>query len=307
MYNEGHKQSFLKKIKPKDLLAKELLASSERFEENNQKDICQFSIDELNQFLGEEIISKNKSLYRAVQTLKQYNRYCKHRQYNTTNACSKIKTDLVDEVHETLFASPLHLASQLDLVFSKITEDNVDMLIRCFLWMAFSEMDANDIPRVKRDNVDLMERCIIFGDRSYRIYEEAYKTFERVCTLQSFKVPIPKGHIYTNRSNPMMLLSGMERGEYRPELKLADFRARISAIAASSGIPFSYNTSRLSGMFYRVYCRERAGLIDDLEDEFWSFDGRGAKIDTPALERSIKRTRKGLLEKYKAWKKAFNV
>lgn len=307
MYNENHKQGFLKKIRSSDMLARQLFAASAPYEERYGKDICQFSADELDSFLREDFITGDMSLYRAVHVIKQYVRYCMHRKMDTETSYQKIKTDPVDEMRETLFASPLHLASKLDQAFSEIQEDNVDLLCRCFIWLAFAEMEDNGIAAVRRDDVDLMARAVHFNGRDYRIYEEAYPAFDRVYTLPSFKVFVQKGFMYQTRSNPDMFFSGMERGEYNPKLKLADFRARISAAAFSSGVPLSYNTIRMSGLFFRVYERERAGLVDDLESAFASFDARGAKTDGVATRQSTRRTTRGVFEKYSAWKKAFEV
>lgn len=307
MYNDKRKQGFLKKIRSRDALAKRLFASSALFEKKIDKDICLFDEDELNGFLREEFSRENDSLFQVVHILKQYARYCRHLHEEASDSYSKIKIDPVDEARETLFASPLHLASKLDLVFTDLNEDNVDILCRCFLWLAFAEMEDIDIVSVKRSDVDLASRNIHFEGLDYKIYEEAYKTFELACTLPSFKVSVQKGCLYQSRSNPDMLLGSMERGEYVPKLKLADFRARISAAGANSGVPLSYNSVRMSGLFYRVYERERAGLVGVLEDEFQSFDGRGAKTDGTALAKSVRRTRRGIVEKYKAWKKAFEV
>lgn len=308
MYNEHFKQGFIKKIRNNDPLSKQFFAVSGPLENQYGKDVSQFDEEELDRFLRGDLIAGKMSLYSIVQLLTQYARYCRHKKMPATDAYKSIKTDLVDEMRETMCASPLHLAKKLDRSFSAIEENNVDLLCRCFLWFAYAEMDLEDITAVRREDIDLMNRVIHFGGQDYRIYEEAYQAVRRVCELGSFRAQVYiNEYTYFERTHPEMFFSGKERGEYNPKSKQVDLRARISSATSAAWVPLSYSAVRMSGLFYRVYDLERAGAVKDPEDVLVPFDTRGGKAGSKASENNIKRTKQGIIEKYKAWKKAFTV
>ena len=313
MYNEQYKHGFLKKIKRRDPYAVQFFQIIAPYEETLDKDISAFDSDELTTLFSEQFGIKEFPTYRAVELLRQYNRHCEHwkdmLKDPITKAWGKIEYDLIDEYRVTMYASPTHLAAVMDRCFSPLEEENVDILCRCFLWLSYAEIDDEKIIRLKRQDIDVTARIIRVGDREYPIIHEAYPSLVTACTIPAFQMVVRKGTTYIDRPHPAMLFSSMERDQFDPDGKLKAMRAKLSAASVQCGASFSYNQVRLSGMFYRVYTRERAMLVTSPEKEFVYFDMRGRRSDAGVQSLSVKdrRTENEMQIKYKAWKAAFAV
>lgn len=305
MKYEQKKQSFLTKVKSRDPYARRLFREAIPYEEKFGKDLSQFDNLELLKFLEERFGTKELPLYRALEIVRQYCVFLRDMEPSPSKAWRWIKTDQVDELQATMYAGPLHLASVLDRVFSPLSEDSVDLLYRCYLWLAFAEVPNNIVPLLRRENVDMLNRRVIINGESFRIYEEAAPAFAKVKELDVFKVIEYKGDAYIPRKYPEMFFSFKERGEYNPEGKLKTMKIRLSDLSRETGATLNYSTVRSSGMFYRVFELERSMCIKSPDEALVSFDMRGsAKKNEGSADQ---RTTKNLLTRYAAWKKAFEV
>ena len=308
MRYEQQKQIFLTKAKSRDLLARRLFRDAIRYEEKFGKDLSQFDNLELQKFLEENYGTEEVPLYRAVEIVRQYCVFLENKgmvSEKPSGAWKWIHADQVDEARATMYAGPLHLASVLDRVFSPLSENSVDLLYRCYLWLAFAEVPNNIVPLLRRADVDLLNRRVIINGESFRIYEEAAPVFAKVKELDAFKVVEYKGDAYIQRKYPEMFFSFKERGEYNPERKLKTMKIRLSDLSRETGATLNYSTVRSSGMFYRVFELERSMCIKSPDEALVPFDMRGsAKKNEGGADQ---RTRKNLLTRYEAWKKAFEV
>ena len=298
---------FLHQRKSRDPLAHKLFQMARPYEEELQKELSQFDEDELRRFLGEKCGSEEFPLYRALDILRQYGNYRRGEEPPPSNAWRKIRADLVDECRATMYAGPMHLAGELDRVFLPLEQDNVDLLHRCFIWLAYGEMPYNLITLVKRNDVDILNRRVSCLEQSFRIYEEAVPLFSKVKDMDAFKVIENKTEAYVDRRYPEMLFSFMERGEYNAEGKCGTMKIKLSQASLATGASLSYSNVRMSGMFYRVFELERCRRIASPEEAFVYFETRGAAGKSSSGRSAGWRTRKDMSARYKAWKQAFAV
>ena len=305
MKYEQKKQSFLTKVKSRDPYARRLFREAIPYEEKFGKDLSQFDNLELLKFLEERFGTKEFPLYRALEIVRQYCVFLRDMEPSPSKAWRWIKTDQADELQATMYAGPLHLAAELDRVFAPLSENSVDMLYRCYLWLAFAEVPNNIIPLLRRENVDMLNRRVIINGKNFRIFEEAASVFARVKEMDAFKVVEYKGDAYINRNYPEMFFSFKERGEYNPEGKLKTLKIKLSSLSRETGAALNYSAVRTSGMFYRVFELERSMCIKSPDEALVPFDMRGsAKKNEGGADQ---RTKKNLLTRYEAWKKAFEV
>ena len=213
--------------------------------------------------------------------------------------------DNVNNLKNKMVASPLQLQLKLDQAFVKVEEETMDCVYRAYLWQAFAGI-ANDYDAldVETADIDLYDMVIRRNDETYQLYKEAKDTFDKACRLESFVFKHPNYTIRRDRVAGAKLIRGVKVDN----IKISTIRSLVCRKFKAIGFETSYSRIYQSGIFYRVYEKERAGLPIDFSDviarKMKSNDYKISEKQTVAvITGQIKRA---LLADYIKWKQAFN-
>ena len=311
MKNTELKQEFHMKLKRGDPYTLKFFSKLSEFEEKYDKDLFEFSTDELLTFLYRSFGGKDDPVTRAVTLVRQYTRFVHHKNENIEDLRNYrfVEVSELDEMWATMFGSPDHLANTMDQIFYPVENDNADICLRCFLWLAYAEVDDVDALTVTENDIDLNEHTVTISGEKYPIYEQAVLTFQKARTLTSFMVPAPKNPHYVKRVGGNLLLRGKLMSHNTSVRELNAIRAEIARINQCKSQSISYNNVRYSGMFHRVYQLEMSGKTIDPQNDFVVFENRrkkAEKTDEFSVARREYRELLSLRNKYKTWKKAFH-
>lgn len=311
MYNEEQKKRFIQgyttSISTASHLAT-LFSRSEKFETDLGKDICEFSLDELEKCSGYLFGVTTVSKRATISMLRQYCRWCISSNISgATDAVDQLKDFGTEQINEYMFSSPLHLQRVLDQVFSQESELGVDNTYRLYCWFAYSGIRKEDALFVRNCDVDTRSMEFTVKGVKYDIYKECLPALNNCLDLESFvyKHPLYSKEVVRNRTSGDYILRGLRDFE--------DGTSVINGIAMNikrlkkEGVDISlrYNTIRKSGIFYRAFNLERAGFDVDFRDIIIS--DRSARGDKEYTKAKVTEIQKMYQYDYERWKNAFGV
>lgn len=297
-------------------VATTVFTAMEPFEEAWQADLCTKSTEELQPVIDQVVALRTGSQWMSLTILKEYVRWCMA--MRVPGACDgmlHITAAGLNKVRHQTVSSPLHLQQYLDAVFSKEEDGTVDNLYRCYYWMAYGGIQYDDVLLVKVSDVNFPEMCIRYGDTSVPIYREALPAFHNAVELTSFLYRHPKyaKPIRRDRVPGDTLIRGYR--EITTQSQASNLRSKMSHLSTDAvkqgktELQLSFYRVWISGLFYRMYERERAGLPVDftsvaaslMADKTYIIKGR-TKIEHRHRQRG-----RDYMEDYQRWKLAFSI
>lgn len=319
MYNEELKTKFISSYtqSPNTAnVAATVFTAMEPFEEAWQADLCTKSADELQSVIDKAVGLRVRSQWMSLLILKEYVRWCiAMRVPGACDGMLHINAAGLDKIRKQMVSSPFHLQQYLDAVFSKEEDEMLDNLYRCYYWMAYGGVRDDDVLSIKVSDVDFSEMCIHYGDTSIPIYREALPAFRNAVELTSFLYRHPNyaKPIRRDRVPGDTLIRG-----YRVITQTSNLRSNMSHLSADAikkgktELQLSFYRVWMSGLFYRMYERERAGMpidstdftsvaADLMADKTYVIKGR-TKIEHRQRQRG-----RGYMEDYQRWKLAFSI
>lgn len=320
LYNEERKLQFVRDYTDNDhtmAIARTVFGASKEYEVKWGADLCSFTLEQLQEFADNELGIRVKSRQIAYILLKEYVKWCLITGVPDTNdVVNLLDMTGIPVVRRHMVSSPLHLQKCLDEIFDPESDNTVDNLYRCYYWMAYAGMQEKDTVNVKNDDVDFLELAILQGESAYYLHRESLPAFRNAVYLTEF---VKKHSRYMNGAT-------IQEREDCPYLfrsiggviRLSTIRSTLSARigkaieAESTNVQISYQRVYMSGLFYRMYERERAGYpISFLEEAARKADGKIYKLNTNGrrdkLEHRLTRYAKEYLDDYERWKEAFNI
>lgn len=321
MYNEDLKNKFIKEYTGSlntAAVARTLFNNTGKFEEEWGADLCTKSAEELQPLVDEVTGLRSNSKWMTLTILKKYVSWCINN--NVPGACDgmlSIQSPGLDKVRKQMVSGPVHLQKYLDSIFTNEAEERLDNVYRCYFWMAFGGIAEDDALLVKNDDVDFSRMVIHCENIDAPIYREALPAFHNAVELTTFAFS-NKGVGTTTRRDR---LSGdtILRGFKSPMQSLTNIRSAVARLNTNAreqqatNLYLTYNRVRLSGLFYRTYEEERAGVDADFWDKTlheteerirffrtkYSFKGKETVVH--------KRTKiaKDYFDDYQRWKAAF--
>lgn len=316
MYNNELKTKFIRDYTQSintANVATTVFKAMEPFEEAWQADLCTKAADELQPVIDKVVALRLSSQWMSLTILKEYVRWCM--MMRVPGACDgmlHITAAGLDKVRHQMVSSPFHLQQYLDAVFSKEEDEMLDNLYRCYYWMAYGGIQDNDVLKVKVSDVNFAEMYIQYGDTSVPIYREALPAFHNAVELASFLYRHPKyaKPIRRDRVPGDTLIRG-----YRTITQTSNLRSNMSHLSADAikqgktELQLSFYRVWISGLFYRMYERERAGLpidftsvaADLMADKTYVIKGR------TKLEHRQRQRGRNYMEDYQRWKLAFSI
>lgn len=315
MFNEELKTRFIsqysEKISTKTLCVR-VFNTCEPYEQKKNADVCTMTAEELQPIIEALIGVRIRGQVNRVIVLRRYCDWCIEQKVDgAVNEIANVSIGTPDGAKMQMVSNPLHLQKYLDSFLQPESEHTIDDTYRCFFWLAFAGCPEEDIIGITTDDVDFDNMVVKVGDNEFPIYREGIRAF-RNCVNQSWFMYLHPNYdkkVVKNRADGKQLLRGV-----KSEMSLTILRVTISkttAKAVSDGltqIRLSYLRAWLSGVFYRMYQLELAGVSPDFTDVAkYSMEGKVYKLDSGRNLIGARERRKSreYLEDYNRWKMAF--
>lgn len=310
MYNEEIKARFLHDYTSSQAMIASMRCTFNKtapFEFSANKDICAFNKDELEEIIN-EILGVRSSSRRARYGI--LNRYCKWcLEHNIPGACNGIsqtkydKSD-TDAIGNNTVSNPAELNRYLDILFDPITDCTIHNMYRCMAWLAFMGVLEKDMMSIEEKDVDLLNKTFVYNGVKIPIYEEAMPAFSVFIGCKQFRHRHPNYKVvsWRDKCDGSTFLRGIKPiaaleliSSYTRHLRTnrpADLTKRLS-----------YNDIRLSGLCYKQYVMEVAG-VDPIPQNAVLYEPQYG------LEKNNKSSSNKItcfLNDYSSWKSYYNL
>lgn len=325
MYNKELKEKFISEFTTninRRRTCTTLFEALEKYENEWHSDFCTMHEVDIKPVVADLIGIRVTSERTRLSVLRAYVRWCLTN--GVDGACGdllEIKDFGVEKFKKQTVANPRQLQRFLNCILDPESEGTVDNVYRCYYWLAFAGIGEEDAFLVNGEDVDLTEMVINYNGREYPIYREGIRAFKNCKELKFFKFKHPNyttKDIYKTRAVGDLLLRGMSnkksikamRVEMSKKQKNQKYRLASTINDKSLDLQLSYYRVALSGIFYRVYEAERAGMPVDFMDVAESFmEGKTYHLESGrnligAKQRQIASE---YLEDYNRWKEAFLI
>lgn len=317
MYNEELKTKFVRGYTNSISTAEvcqTIFNAFEQYEVEWGADLCTRSAEELQPVVDNLVGFRARSKWMRLIILKDYVKWCIG--MKVPGACDgmlKIETVGLEKVKHQTVASPLHLQRYLDSICEPESEETTDNIYRCFYWLAYGGVAEEDILSIKCSDVDLNNMVVRYNDTEVPIYREALPAFKNCVKLTQFvyKHPNYDKLVYKDRADGNTLVRGIRSAPSIKAMRVElSRRSKAKMDEGKTDLKLSYFRVWISGLFYRMYERERAGIPVDFSAAAAQFmEGKTYKLDrgrnTPeAKKRQLTRD---YLEDYERWKLAFAI
>lgn len=316
MYNEELKTKFVRGYTNSVSMARlcsAIFNKVEQYEIEWNADVCTRNENELQPMVDSIAGFRARSRWTTLIVLKDYVKWCMGT--GVKNACDgmlKVKTTGLDNIKIQMVSIPRHLQKYLDEIYDDESVQSTDNIYRCFFWLAYSGMKESDILDVKCSEVDLSTLTVKHNGEEYEIYREAIPAFKNCVELNSFVFNHPlytSGTVRKVRADGNTLVRGIRSTSSIKAMRMTLSRKSKEAIDAGKTTQrLSYYRAYLSGLFYRMYEREKSGEPVDFTEAAMKFmDGKEYKLEKGCKNEAVKRREivKDYLEDYKRWKLAF--
>lgn len=316
MYNEEQKQKFISDY-TKSLhtakVATVIFEAMSAYEKTYEKDLSAFSVEEMQPAMNNILGMRSGSKWMGITILREYVRWCGLNKI--PDACDSINhVDLLglDKIRLQMVSSPLQLQNYLNEIFDPEEKGSIDNIYRCFFWMGYAGIAEEDTLSITNEDVDLVNLTIKYKGDRLPIYREAIPAFKNAVELKSFLYEHPnyRKPISRDRVPGSSIMRGMK----------ADMRIMTMRSTTSKRITEAFKEGKtkrqlsfyrvwISGLFYRMYELERAGIavnfsevaLQEMEGKTYSLEGRAT------LRQKQNRKIREYMTDYQRWKVAFSI
>ena len=317
MYNETLKRRFLEeqdigeKTKANIEAVFNLIAP---YEEKWGADICTRSIEEIEPVLQNLATLRVHSLVVRSSHIKRYMRWCFQNAIpGATEAFRSIDGSSINRMRDMTVANPVQLQAYLDKLLPPVEEKTVDIIYRCYFWMAYSGMTEDDVYNIKASDINFDSGYINYKGIKYELYRESIPAFQIAATSDVFIHENGKS-TGQNAGKPRFRVDGESilRG-YRSQPVSTSLRAALSRKTRQANDNgdtdkrLTYSKVWFSGMFFRAKQRELMGYEVSFEKDALR---NITKTDFKTEEDKAIRARQvagEYMRDYKRWKEAWNL
>lgn len=290
---------------------KRVFDATEVYEAKYNCDISQMNDDQADETIRGVCGIKSATIDATLAYIRMYIRWrsdvCKDA---TTDAFFKVVTPSIEIIKSRSVSGPVDLSIYLDTIFDSKAEDHKpDNVYRCYMWLAFMGFEENESHEMTVKNVDLQTMEVNFNGRCVPIYREAFPVFRNVVLLDHF--------IYENSNYGDSIIrerlpgESLFRGVRSSCPTVLTLRAEINrqidntVSRLGDGVRrVTYARALQSGIFYRFYELERAGIEIDFK-KFCEGADRPHR-DKPVKDRkTLNNFVRDMKKDYEAWKLAF--
>lgn len=259
MYNAEQKTRFVKSYTESVTMredALKLFNALEPFERQWDADLCTRPEEDIRLVLADQMGVKNRSSHAKMTMLREYGKWCEENQVpGATDVLRNLKDVGVERMKQTTLRNPRHLQTWLDLICRPESEQTADNAVRVYCWLGYAGLSDEEAITVKASEVDFKKQVIRHKGREYPIYRESLAAMHNCVELTSFRRRRIPGDILIRgvRSDPTVL-----------SLRVELTRKKRHLVGTSmEQMDISYNRIWLSGLFYRMYEDEQAGIPVD--------------------------------------------
>lgn len=317
MYNEDLKQKFIANYTQKDstkAVCITLFNSLEKYERRLDADICTVNQETLEPIINEIVSFRSKYKITRLAILKSYANYCIS--MKIPNACDgllNVDTYGIDQVKTHMVSDPFMLQMYLNSLYEPESEETTNNIYRCFYWLAYAGIKENDILNIESADIDFENMLIRYDGLNYPIYSESVPAFKNCVYLKQFKYINPRhaNDKYLDRVPGNQLLRGVKGMQDIKTMRVS--LSRVSKKKMDEGktnLKLSCNRVWLSGLFYRKYERELAGIpVSFMEDAVQFVGNKTYKLDScrKSISNKTCEIAHSYEEDYQRWKLAFNL
>lgn len=313
MYNEELKTKFIRNYTQSPATAKHagvIFNAVEPYEQIWGADLCTKSTEELQPIVDSMVGLRYNSRWMTISILKEYTRWCcAHKVPGAQDGMAGVEVVGIDAVRKRMVASPLHLQKFLDEVFDPESDETIDIIYRCFYWMAYAGIDEEDTFLITVDDVDFTSMSIRYKGMNVPIYREALPAFRNAVGLTSFayKHPNYSKVIRRDRVSGVTIMRGIKTTALLSTIR-STLSTRVSKAIADGKTEqqLSFYRVWISGLFYRMYERERAGFPVNFSEAATRYMvGKTYKNRTEQAQRNL--LARDYLIDYQRWKLAFSI
>ena len=318
MYNAKQKESFIRDYTTKISVneqAKRLFDLFEPYEEQWGADLCTRTTEEI-QPVFDRIAGVRESSSHAPRTiLRGYARWCMENGIpGATDAVMHLENAGADRLRDRMIRNPRHLQAVLDIICEPESEETADNYVRCYCWLAYAGLGAEDALTVRASEVDFTQMLIHHGSRDYPIYREALPAFRNCVRLTEFRYKhpnYPDRTVWKDRIPGDVLVRGIRSVPSMAVMQVElSRRLRRANEAGKTEMRLSYYRIWLSGVFYRMYEDELAGFPADfsavVDEKLGDFQYKlPDKGNTQEYKR--KKVAESYLSDYERWKQTLTV
>ena len=318
MYNEELKSRFIEEYSTKvttHKAARRVFKITARDEEQWGADLCTKTTEELQPVVDHVCGLTSPSKWTGLAILREYVRWCiSNHVPGVCDGMLHITSAGLTKIKQQMVASPLHLQNFLDAVFDSESRLTMGNVYRGYYWLAYAGILEEDTPLIRTGDVDLSEMSIHYMGGHVPIYREALPVFKNLVNLTSFRYEhehYRSGAAVVDRVPGDQLLRGIKANMSRNTFGDVLSKSNLKAFnEGTTTIRMSYQRAYLSGVFYRIYEQERAGLPASFEE---IIDTRvrqmlvykGKKWDRDYVEFYMKKIARDYEGDYMRWKMAF--
>lgn len=326
MYNEELKERFIKEFSTSTArrnIAIGVFNMLEEYEKQWGSDFCTRKKDDIAPLIDEAAGLRMSSQSGRLTILKLYVRWCIAN--NVEGACDdifSIEEPSLEKLKRQTVANPQHLQRYLNCICDLESEETVGCIYRCLYWLAYGGMQEKYVLNVTTSDVDLQNMVVNYDGKEYPIYREAISAFKNCVNLTQFRYKNPKytteKEIFKNRASGNTLLRGYSatrsveaiRVEMARRSANPRFKTEKDKNDKSLDLQLSFFRVWLSGLFYRTYEAERAGMpVDFMAAAAQFMEGKTYKLDKGRnlLGARQRRLASEYLEDYNRWKEAYSI
>ena len=309
MFNEDLKVRFIKECSETEDSAyriSRMFKIAEKYERVWGADICTRSEAELGDAVEDMIGVRSGAQISHLSILRRYAKWCLRNE--VPGACDgllKIHEIGLKKIKTRMVGDPKQLQEYFDYAFPPEFDCRIDNVYRCFFWMAFAGLDEEDTPRVTAKDVDLRNMIIRLDGKEYPLYIEAAPAFRHLCTADSFLCDFIRYEKIVKRVPGDQILRGTrgDDGVNTDSIRRSALRKLSAAFETSSEkIKLSYKNIQLSGIFYRIYEKEKLSGQYDFSEYFTEL----FKNKKDLTDRRKIQAREEFENDYLRWKTAFD-
>ena len=317
MYNAEQKERFLKEYSTSVSVrsyAVRLFNKIEPYEAERGADVCTFGMEDLQTAYDSVGGIRNKSRDLPRSILREYAKWCMQNGISgATDTAFKLDRVGTERIRLTTVRNPRHLQAWLDMICVPESENNIDNYVRAYCWLAYSGMSNEAALKVRTGDVSFQSMTVRSDGVDYPIYREALSCMWNCVELKQFKMfhPTISGGFYKDRVPGDLLLRGC-KGMPTGETMRVEISRRKKKIPPDSDmkLELSFNRIWLSGVFYRMWEDEQAGLpVDFRSIAELDLAGKNYKLDQSRLTMNAKRNElaRDYRDDYERWKQTLII
>lgn len=310
MYNSEQKEMFISKF-AEGAYTKTVRRAFDAIsvlEEEWGADICTKASDEIEGELHRVAGLRSSSQDTMIAILNKYIRWCKEVDAPGVNHDSpEVTTVRTNKMKSLMFKDAEHLDATMDRYFAPVFEARMDNVCRCYFWLAYIGLRAEDAIAISVNDLDAWNNTLTLRGKTYKLPIESIPVFKFMCAAKIFMIDCGHCDGVSERAGGDLLLRGLAKRGAEPKIDVIQGMAwrkiKKSGNATGDNTKILYKNVWLSGMFYRIYRNEQVkGEVDLTELLECHFKERP---DVPS--KTYAAAKKDFTIDYERWKQAFQL